>query len=42
MRHDIFEFDATEMTWADKAWRIVLLSIVIGILIADLVYFRPN
>lgn len=42
MRHDIFEFNATDMTWYDRAWRIAFLAIVIGILIADLFYFRPN
>ena len=40
MKHDIFEFDMTDMTWSDRAWRIVFLVSVIGILSADLFYWR--
>jgi len=41
MRHDIFEFNATEMTWYDRAWRIALLTFVIGVLLMDLFVWRP-
>lgn len=41
MRHDIFEFDAKEMTWHDRAWRIALLAILVGVLLMDLLIWRP-
>lgn len=41
MKHDIFEFSATEMTWYDRAWRIILLVFVIGVLLMDLLIWRP-
>lgn len=40
MKHDIFEFDATDMTWQDRAWRVVFLAICIGVLAADLMIWR--
>lgn len=42
MRHDIFEFSMDEMTGWDKFWRVILLSAVIAILVADLFYWRPG
>lgn len=41
MKHDIFEFSATDMTWADKAVRIIFLIALIGVLLADLFIWRP-
>ena len=40
MKHDIFDFHH-EMTWYDRAWCIVFLAVTIGILLADLFYWRP-
>lgn len=41
MRHDIFEFDAKDMTWQDRAWRIAFLLSLIAVLVMDLMYWRP-
>lgn len=41
MRHDIFEFDAKGMTWQDRAWRVIFLLFLIGILLLDLFVWRP-
>lgn len=40
MRYDPFEF-RTEMTWWDKAWRVLFLSVIIGILLCDMYIWRP-
>lgn len=41
MKHDIFEFNAENMTWSDRAWRIALLLIFIGVALLDLYVWRP-
>ena len=41
MKHDPFEFDCTEMTWWDKAVRILFLAFVVGVLLCDLFIWRP-
>lgn len=41
MRHDPFEFNCTEMTWWDKAWRIAFLLVTVGVLLCDLFIWRP-
>lgn len=41
MKHDIFEFNAADMTWTDKAVRAIFLLALIGILLADLFIWRP-
>lgn len=41
MRHDPFDFNATDMNWYDRAWRIVLLAFCIGVLLCDLFVWRP-
>lgn len=41
MRHDIFEFDAKDMTWQDRAWRVAFLVILIGTTLLDLFVWRP-
>lgn len=41
MRHDIFEFNALGMTWAQRAWRVAFLLACIGVLLMDLLVWRP-
>lgn len=41
MKHDLFDFNATDMTRADKAWRIAALVFCIGVLLLDLFVWRP-
>ena len=41
MKHDIFEFNAADMTWADRAVRVIFLIALIGVLLADLFIWRP-
>lgn len=41
MKHDLFEFSMEEMTFADKFWRIVFLIFAIGVLMLDLIFWRP-
>lgn len=41
MKHDLFDFNPTEMTWWDRAWRIAFLVFTIGVLLADLFVWRP-
>lgn len=40
MKHDLFEFNA-DMTWRDKAWRVLFLLVIVGILLCDLYIWRP-
>lgn len=40
MKHDIFDFHH-DMTWYDRAWRIVFLMFIIGVMLMDLFYWRP-
>lgn len=42
MKHDPFDFSATEMTWWDKAWRIVFLLAILAVLAYDLFIGRPG
>ena len=42
MKHDIFEFNAEGMTWADRAWRVVFLATIIGVVLMDLFVWRPQ
>lgn len=42
MKHDLFEFNAEGMTWADRAWRIVFLLSIIGACAYDLLVGRPG
>jgi len=41
MKHDIFEFNALGMTWAQRAWRIGLLLGCIAAAALDLFVWRP-
>ena len=41
MRYDIFELHP-EMTARQKAWRIGLLLVIIMVVAADLLVWRPN
>ena len=41
MRYDIFELHP-EMTTRQKAWRIGLLLVIIMVVAADLLVWRPN
>ena len=41
MKHDPFESRSLEMTWWDKAWRVVFLAAIIAVLFADIFYWRP-
>lgn len=41
MRHDIFEFNALKMNWAQRAWRVAFLLACIGVLLMDLFVWRP-
>ena len=41
MKHDIFEFNAENMTFGDRAWRIALLLTLIGVALLDLFVWRP-
>jgi len=40
MKHDIFEFNAENMTVADKLWRVLFLMSIIALLIADIFFWR--
>jgi hypothetical protein len=40
MKHDLFEFSAENMTFADKAYRVIFLCTAIAVLIADLFFWR--
>lgn len=40
MKHDIFDFHH-DMTWHDRAWRVLLLLVLIGICLMDLFVWRP-
>ena len=42
MKHDLFEFNMDRMTWGDRAVRVIFLSALIAILVADLFYWRPG
>lgn len=42
MRHDIFEFNMADMTWYDRAWRVLFLLAIIGVVLMDLLYWRPQ
>lgn len=41
MRHDIFEFNAEGMTFADRAWRVLFLAACIAVALLDLFVWRP-
>jgi hypothetical protein len=41
MKHDIFEFTAEGMTPAQRAWRVAFLLAAIGVLLMDLLVWRP-
>jgi hypothetical protein len=40
MKHDIFEFNAEGMTFADRAWRVAFLLSCIGVTAMDLFFWR--
>jgi hypothetical protein len=40
MKHDIFDFSAADMTWADKAVRVAFLVVLIAVLCMDLFVWR--
>lgn len=42
MKHDIFEFNAEGMSWADRAWRVAFLLACIGVAAYDLFVGRPG
>lgn len=39
MKHDPFEFNGTDMTWCDKAWRVGLLIVLISVLIGNVFFW---
>lgn len=41
MKHDPFEFDATDMTRGQRLWRIAFLLACIAVLVLDLTYWKP-
>ena len=41
MKHDLFEFNAPDMTWGQRLWRIAFLLAIIVVVILDLTYWRP-
>jgi hypothetical protein len=41
MKHDLFEFFAPGMTWAQRAWRVAALVAVVVVLLADVFVWRP-
>lgn len=41
MKHDIFEFNTTDMTWQDKAARVAFLLALVAVLLCDLFIWRP-
>lgn len=41
MRYDLFEFRSLGMSRWDKAWRVLFLLILIGVLLYDLFIGRP-
>ena len=42
MKHDLFEFSMHDMTFWDKFWRAALLLVVIGVVLMDLLVWRPG
>ena len=41
MRHDLFEFNAADMTLLAKTWRVILLLALIAVAVLDLFFWRP-
>lgn len=41
MKHDIFEFNMTTMTPAERFFRVLFLLAIIGVVLMDLLYWRP-
>ena len=41
MKHDIFEFNMTTMTPAERFFRVLFLLAVIGVLALDVFVWRP-
>lgn len=41
MKHDIFEFTTEGMTRGQRAWRVAFLLAAIGVLLMDLLVWRP-
>ena len=42
MKHDIFEFNMHEMTRGQRAWRVLFLLSIIGVVLMDLLVWRPG
>lgn len=42
MRYDLFELRGLEMRWYDRAWRVVFLLTLLGVLAMDLFYWRAG
>jgi hypothetical protein len=42
MKHDLFEFNMDRMTHGDRAWRVLFLLSCIGVLLVDLLVWRPG
>lgn len=41
MKHDIFDFNAEGMTFADRAWRVAFLLSCAAVSLLDLFVWRP-
>lgn len=41
MKHDLFDFFAQDMTWAQRAWRVAFLLAAIAVVLMDLLVWRP-
>jgi hypothetical protein len=42
MKHDLFEFNMENMTYGQRAWRVIFLVCVIGVALMDLLVWRPG
>jgi len=41
MKHDIFEFAASGMTFGQRAWRVAFLLAIVVVCLLDLFVWRP-
>jgi predicted small integral membrane protein len=41
MRYDVFDFIAPDMTWMQRAWRVLFLLACIAVALLDLFVWRP-
>lgn len=41
MKHDLFELNALGMTHGQRAWRIAFILVTVGVVLMDLLVWRP-